>query len=232
VILEVISTLNKVLQLIMSSLRDSEFPRSTQRLLATERRAEEERRARQQVEQRNQKTLLDELLTNPENRYYLKNLKKWENFAEEQYRVFSTAHNIFHPKIKPALRLFSPILSVEDQGRLHCNIRIANEASLRNYEKSAIEVQVAEIINRLSEIMQDPKQFQLGQGISFENDPNSLNEIAEEVQERLHIQPPRTPSPTAPPSSSSSASSASNLEPDSNPKPGRTRADQYCITEK
>ena len=247
----------------MSSLRDSEFQRLTQRLLAAEQRAEEDRRARQQAEQdkqqaeqRNQRTTLDEFLqachehlhkplrvetnkswttkgsTNPGNRYYPKNLKKWENFAEEQRRVFSTAHDIFHPENKPALRLFSPILSIEDQGRLHCNIRIANEASLRNYEKSAIEVQVADIINRLSEIMQDPKQFQLGQGIIFENDPNSLNEIAEEVQERLHIQPPRTPSPTAPPSSSSSSSSASNLEPDSDPKPGRTRADQYCIYRK
>jgi len=224
------------------------------RLLQEEQRARQQaEQEKQQAEQRNQKTTLDEFLqachehlhkplrvetnkswttkgpTKPGNRYYPKNIEKWGNFVEEQHRVFSTARNIFHPKNKPALRLFSPILSVEDQGRLHCNIRIANEASLRTYEKSAIEVQVADIINRLSEIMQDPKEFQLGQGIIFENDPNSLNEIAEEVQERLHIQPPRTPSPTAPPSSSSSASSASNLEPDSDPKPGRTRADQYCI---
>jgi len=255
----------------MSSLRDSEFQRLTQRLLAAEQRAEEERRARQQAEQekqqaeqekqqaeqekqqaeqRNQKTTFNEFLqachehlhkplrvetnkswttkgpTKPGNRYYPKNIEKWGNFAEEQRRVLSTARDIFYPTNKPALRLFSPILSVEDQGRLHCNIRIANEASLRTYEKSAIEVQVADIINRLSEIVQDPKQFQLGQGIIFENDPNSLNEIAEEVQERLHIQPPRTPSPIAPPSSSS------NLEPDSDPKPGRTRADQYCIYKK
>ncbi len=208
---------------------------------------------KEQAEQRNQKTTLDEFLqachehlhkplrvetnkswttkgpTTPGNRYYPKTIEKWGTFMEEQHRVFSTARNIFHPKNKPALRLFSPILSVEDQGRLHCNIRIANEASLRTYEKSAIEVQVADIINRLSEIMQNPKEFQLGEGIIFENDPNSLNEIAEEVQERLHIQPPRTPSPTAPLSSPSSSSSASNLELDSDPKPGRTRADQYCI---
>ncbi len=67
----------------MSSLRDSEFQRLTQRLLAAEQRAEEDRRARQQAEQdkqqaeqaqqqaeqdkqqaeqRNQKTTLDEFL--------------------------------------------------------------------------------------------------------------------------------------------------------------------------
>ena len=241
----------------MSSLRDSEFQRLTQRLLAAEQRAEEERRARQQAEQekqqaeqRNQKTTFNEFLqachehlhkplrvetnkswtikgpTKPGNRYYPKNIEKWGNFAEEQRRMLSTARDIFYSTNKPALRLFSPILSVEDQGRLHCNIRIANEASLRTYEKSAIEVQVVDIINRLSKIVQDPKQFQLEQGIIFENDLNSLNEIAEEVQERLHIQPPRTPSPIAP------SSSSFNLEPDSDPKSERTRADQYCIYKK
>ena len=214
----------------MSSLRDSEFQRLTQRLQAAEQRVEEEQRARrqaeqerQQAEQHNRKTTFDEYLqacheylhkplrvetnkswttkgsTRPGNRYYPKHLKEWKNFAEEQRRVFSTARSVFHPPKKPALRLFSPILSVEDQGRLHCNIRIANEASLRTYEKSALEVQVADIINRLSEVMQEPKHFQLGQGIIFENDPNSLSEVAEEVQERLHIQPPPTPSPIAPP---------------------------------
>jgi len=53
----------------MSSLRDSEFQRLTQRLLAAKQRAEEERRARQQAkqkkqqaEQRNQKTTFNEFL--------------------------------------------------------------------------------------------------------------------------------------------------------------------------
>ncbi len=247
VTLEITTTLNKILLLIMSSLRDSEFQRLTQRLLAAEQRAEEERRARQQAEKRNQKTTFNEFLqachehlhkplrvetnkswttkgpTNPGKKYYPKNLREWEYFSEKQDEVFSKACDIFHPEGQPAPRLFSPILSIEDQGRLHCNIRIANEASLRTYEKSAIEVQVADIINRLSEIVQDLNEFELGQGIIFENDPNSLSEVAEEVQERLHIQPPRTPPPTAQPFSSS------NLEPGSNPGPVRTRADQYCI---
>ncbi|KAL2045353.1 hypothetical protein ABVK25_012193 [Lepraria finkii] len=232
---------------------EQEKLQAEQEKLQAEQEKQQAEQEKQQAEQRNQKTTLDEFLqacyeclhkplrvethkswtttggTRPGNRYYPKNLKKWENFAEEQRRVFSTAYNIFHPKNKPALRLFSPILSVEEQGRLYCSTAIANEASLRIYEKCAIEVQVADIIDHLSEIMQDPKQFQLGQGINFENDPNSLNEKAEEVQERLSIQPPRTPSPTAQPPSSSSSSNASSLESDSKPTPGRTRADQYCI---
>jgi len=59
----------------------------------------------------------------------------------------------------------------------------------------------------------------LGQRITFENDPNSLSDAAQEVQERLHIQPPKTPPPR---------SQAGLLEPISS-LPDRTRADQYCV---
>jgi len=140
--------------------------------------------------------------------------------------MLSTVRDIFYSTNKPALRLFSSILSVEDQDRLHCNIQIVNEASLRTYEKSVIEIQVVDIINRLSKIVQDPKQFQLEQGIIFENDLNSLNEIAEKVQERLHIQFPRTSSSIA------SSFSSFNLKFDSDSKSERIRVDQYCIYKK
>ncbi len=43
----------------MSSLRDSEFQRLTQRLLAAEQRAKEDRRARQQAEQAQQQAEQD-----------------------------------------------------------------------------------------------------------------------------------------------------------------------------
>ena len=200
----------------------------------------------EQAEKRNQKTSLHEFLqashkylykplrvetneswttkglTNPRKKYYPKTLKAWEDFSTHQDEMFSKVCDIFHPKGKQAARPFSPLLSIEDQGRLHCNIRIANEASLRNYQKAALEVHVADIINRLSEAVQDPNEFELGEGIVFENDPNSLSDIAEEVQDRLHIQTPRTP-PVAQPYDSS------DLETGSDPEVVRNRADQYCI---
>ena len=71
--------------------------------------------------------------------------------------------------------------------------------------------------------MQAPRKFELGQGIVFENDANSLSDMAEEVQERLHIQPPQTPSPVAQPSDSS------DHETGLDPEVIRTHADQYCI---
>ena len=71
--------------------------------------------------------------------------------------------------------------------------------------------------------MQGQQQFQLGQKIFFENDANSLSEMAAEVQERLHIQAPRTPSRETQPSNPPNPDSGSN------PKTVRTHADQYCI---
>lgn len=140
--------------------------------------------------------------------------------------MFSDVCDIFDLNGQQTLRLFSPLLSIEDQGRLHCNIQIANKTGLRTYQKAALEVHVTDIITRLSEVVQAPHKFELGQGIVFENDANSLSDIAEDVQNRLHIQTPRTPSPVAQPSDSSDHKTGFD------PKVTRTHADQYCIYKK
>jgi hypothetical protein len=233
--------------LIMSSRRDSEFQRLTERLRAAEQRAEAEGQRADEAEQRAQNTTFHEYLqacheylhkplrvetnkswttqgqTNPAEKYYPKTLTPWEGFPSTEMEEFSKVSNIFYPPQQPALRLFSPIPSIAEQGRLFCNIQIANEPSLRTYEKVALEVHVADIINKLCELAQDQEQLRLGQKIIFENDGNSLSDKAKEVQERRRIQPPRTPSPAAEPSNPP--------PPDSNSDPEvvRTRADQYCI---
>lgn len=197
-----------------------------------------------QAEERNQKTTFHEFLqachgylhkplrvetreswttkgvTNPARKYYPKTLKVWEDYSTLQDEVFSKVCNVFSVEGQQALRLFSPLLSIEDQGRLHCNIQIANEATLRTYQKAALEVYVTDIISRLSEL-RDFHEYELGQGVVFENDANSLNDMADEVQERLRIEPPRTPPPVA------RQFDSPDLE--INPQGGRTRADQYCI---
>ena len=119
----------------------------------------------------------------------------------------------------------APSSALRTQGRLHCHIQIANEASLRIHQKAALEVHVTDIISRLSEVVQDPHEFELGQGIIFENDANSLSDLAEEVKERMILEPPRTP----PSASAVPPSDASNLETTMDSGAGRTRADQYCI---
>lgn len=130
--------------------------------------------------------------TDPAGKYYPKITTPWEGFPQNQSKEFQRVCSIFHPSQQTALRLFSSIPYIKQHGKDYCNIHIANESSLRIYEKVAVEVQVISIINGLREIEQGRKQFQLGQEIFFGNDGNSLSDVAKEIQERLQIQSPRT----------------------------------------
>ena len=209
--------------------------------------AEEEQQAREKAEQLNQNTTFQEFLQacheychkplrvernkswttkgepKPANKYYPKTLTPWERFPLQQMEEFRKVYSIFHPAEQSALRLFDSIPYIKRHGEAYCSVSIANEQSLRFYEKVAVEAQIVDIINRLRENVQGQEQFRLGQNISFENNPNSLNDTAEEVQERLHIQPPRTPP------SKTQLSNPPSPDSGSSPQAVRTRADQYCI---
>lgn len=86
-------------------------------------------------------------ITNPSGKYYPKRLTPWEGFPLKLKDEFSKVHKILHPPKQSALRFFGSIPSIEEQGRLHCDAPIANEASLRIIDKVTVEVQVADIIN-------------------------------------------------------------------------------------
>ena len=167
--------------------------------------------------------------TNPKNKYYPKTLRPWADFHQMQQATFLPAYSFYHPSEGMALRLFSPIFAVEDHGRKHCRIKIANEIGLRCYENIALEIPVTEVINHLCEIQQAQDLYQLKEGITFENDANSLSDTAEEVQQRLHLQPPQTPPSRRESSQSSNLDSNRHNDSDFDPGVDRTRADQYCV---
>ncbi|MCJ1402238.1 hypothetical protein MMC11_005458 [Xylographa trunciseda] len=236
----------------MASQQQSAIERLEQQLREEQ---QEEQQARQEAELRNQKTTFSEFLqacheylhkplgvetdeslttkglTSPKSKYYPKTLRPWVDFPQAQQDLFRIAHALYHIPDQTAPRLFNPLVSVEDLGRDHCQVRLANETSLQNYEKVALEVPVAKILNHLCDIPQAEEQLdlKLGQGITFQNNPNSLRDTEQEVQERLqespHIQSPRTPPPRFQSSHSSDPDSSSNAKQSSD----RTRADQYCV---
>jgi len=209
------------------------------------RRAEEERQRAEEADQRTQGTTFEESLkachqhlhkalsietdkrlttkgfTSPRNKFYPKSLRPWDDFPEIQQRFFDDAYGFFHPPDLPAPRHFNPLLYFEGLGRdlrLH---KLASEADLESYERTALENMVARIITHLCEMELARARFNLGQGITFENHINSLNDIAEEVQQHLRI---RTPRASPHPSRSSSSSGS-----ESDSKPTQTRADQFCV---
>lgn len=156
--------------------------------------------------------------TNPRDKYYPKSLRAWEDYPEMHLEVFEEVYGFFHPPDQQPLRPFNSVAFCEGLGRDLRLRKIASEADLQSYERTALETMVTHVINQLCEIETAQVRFNLGQGIAFENHVNTLSDVAEEVQQHLNIRTPQA-SPE-PPSSSDS---------ESDTKRKRTRADQFCV---
>lgn len=167
--------------------------------------------------------------TNPRNKYFPPTLRCWDDFPALQLQQFEKAYEFFHPPHQAPSRSFQPVIFLEQLGQGLSQRKLAGEADLATYQRTAVEDMVTHIINQLCKIELARTHFRLEQGIAFDNHPNSLDHVAEESihlddaaedVQNLHI---RTPRARPQPLSSSSSSSSSN------PKPSRTRADQFCV---
>ncbi|UPL04033.1 hypothetical protein LCI18_014967 [Fusarium solani-melongenae] len=74
---------------------------------------------------------------------------------------------------------------------------ISNEKDLENFQHNSVEDPVRSIVQRLTEEEAFCNEFNFGDGIIFENHPNAISDVAEEVVERQGppVTPPRTPGP-------------------------------------
>ncbi|KAM0433528.1 hypothetical protein ACHAPT_004408 [Fusarium lateritium] len=73
---------------------------------------------------------------------------------------------------------------------------ISNEKDLENFQHNSVEDPVRSIVQRLKEEEAFCDEFNIGDGIVFENHPNAISDVAEEVVERQGpTTPPRTPGP-------------------------------------
>ena len=228
-------------------LKEAEERAEEERRRAEEerRRAEEERRRAEGANRRNQQTTFEEFLkachehlhkaisvetdtrwttkgfTNPKNKFYPKTLSPWQDFLGTQQRLFEEASTCMHPPHQTDPHLFSPVIHFEELGRKLRLKKLASEQGLAKYEQTALEDNVADIIHHLCQVKLAKQQFQLGQGIVFEDHINSLSDVADEVQQHLLIQTPiRTSTRNSSPSPSGS---------DCESKPTQTRADQFCV---
>ncbi|KJF60363.1 uncharacterized protein CIMG_10489 [Coccidioides immitis RS] len=123
-------------------------------------------------------------VTSPKGRYYPKRLVPWEGFEEGQRRRFDEVYGVFHsqsgsPKLFPSRR------TLEELGQMLCDRVFASEDDLRPHQQLSVETPISSIIAALSNVEGAPERFGLGRGVKFENHPNTLDEEAEEVQQRL-----------------------------------------------
>ncbi|RAL63705.1 hypothetical protein DID88_003747 [Monilinia fructigena] len=80
----------------------------------------------------------------------------------------------------------------------HIQIIIASEGDLANLQRATIETPVASIIGHLQSLDSVQDEFNIGDGIFFDNHPNTLSDTAEEVSQRLKNLQPFTPTRSTP----------------------------------
>ncbi|KAH2020787.1 hypothetical protein KXV43_002563 [Aspergillus fumigatus] len=80
------------------------------------------------------------------------------------------------------MRVFPPLIVIEDRGRQACSRPLASEADLVRHKEAEVDNPVKEIIDQLAQIPAARDRFALGDGIVFEN---HINTITEEPGQRL-----------------------------------------------
>ncbi|KIX92582.1 uncharacterized protein Z520_11758 [Fonsecaea multimorphosa CBS 102226] len=79
-----------------------------------------------------------------------------------------------------------PPTSILRPSNLHAR-KLASEKDLESYERFAVEDHISSIVSELSKVTEARAILGLAGGVVFEHKPNSLNDSAEEVQERLRL---------------------------------------------
>ncbi|KAK3935682.1 hypothetical protein QBC46DRAFT_412796 [Diplogelasinospora grovesii] len=155
--------------------------------------------------------------TNPKHKLCPKRLLPWGSFLEEQRTAFGTLYSIFPAETEEA---FESRHFLQGLGARVSWKKIANERDLEHFQHNSVEYPVRSIVQRLAleETVKD--EFDVGDGILFENHPYAVADVAEQVMSQLTTRPP--PPPVTP--------DRSRQGPDSlYPGPGQFRPDQICV---
>ncbi|OBS15942.1 hypothetical protein FPOA_13290 [Fusarium poae] len=129
-------------------------------------------------------------LTNPRNKWCPKNLRPWPNFLHQQKVTFGTLHHSFPTE----RRLFENRNFLAGMGNRVSQRPIGDEKTLEYFLHNSVEDPVRAIVQHLKQVEEVGRDFQIGDGVVFENHPHALSDVAEEVVEReTPSTPPRTP---------------------------------------
>ena len=139
--------------------------------------------------------------TSPKGKCCPTTLRPWLEFPSIQQEAFDAVYNVLHPPSDTSLRLFNPLLYIQELRHTILGRKIASEGDLRLYHNLAVENFVENISSVLASNPQYSQCLGFGQGITFENHTNTLSDLAEDVQAHLHSstrsnQSRRPPNPT------------------------------------
>ena len=123
-------------------------------------------------------------ITSPKGKCCPTVIRPWEDFPIKRQNAFDEVYNILYPPDDTNPRLFSPLLHIQELGRIISSRKIASEEDLKFFQHSAVENIVADIVSTLAA---DQQYTAFSQSVVFENHTNMLSNTAEDIQNRLQI---------------------------------------------
>ncbi|RAL59462.1 hypothetical protein DID88_006578 [Monilinia fructigena] len=188
---------------------------------AKRRKAEDERKRAEDAAQHERKTTLAEYLdlchthlfrsisvqtnkslttqgdvTSPKGKLRPNRLCPWIDFLSTQKHTQERLQSAYTDHSEK--RIFENFSFIKGLGERVASRKIASEGDLANLQRATIETPVASIIGHLQSLDSVQDEFNIGDGIFFDNHPNTLSDTAEEVSQRLKNLQPFTPTRSTP----------------------------------
>ncbi|KAK2768388.1 hypothetical protein FQN54_000243 [Arachnomyces sp. PD_36] len=189
------------------------------RALDERRQREEEQRRREEAEQQTRPTTLSEYIdachelvftkfsvetdksltsqgsvTNPRHKLCPARLEPWSDFLEQQRTVFGRLYSA----LPTETAAFESRSFLHGLGQRVSRKKVANEKDLEYFQHNSVEDPVTSIVKHLAAEDSVRGEVDIGNGIVFENHPNAISDVAEEVVNRRVNRPPTTPARVRP----------------------------------
>ena len=174
-------------------------------------RAEEAEARAEQAEERTRRTTFEELLeschslsesilvqtdrslstqgstTSPKGKCCPTMMLPWEDFPKLRQNAFDELYKTLHPPLDQAPQLFSPLIHFEELGHTISGWTIASEEDLKRFHQTTVEDLMADVVSTLVGNGLHGENWDFGQGVQFENHTHGLDDLQEEVQDRLRL---------------------------------------------
>lgn len=126
-------------------------------------------------------------LTSPKGRNCPRRLKKWKDFDHSTRKIFHRISAIYHPRSgsEPPPTPYPESLFIRRLGDIVQRNQITSEDDLRVHERTNMENMVTDIVNDIVKREDLRDDYDLGQGVAFENHTNNLSDGADEVRTKL-----------------------------------------------
>ncbi|EED11524.1 conserved hypothetical protein [Talaromyces stipitatus ATCC 10500] len=130
----------------------------------------------------------------PTGKYCPTRLRLWSECPSQQREIYNAVCDYLQPAGREPARLFASLAELHGISRRFSRRVLRSEKDLESYERFAVEDHVHDIIAELCKIPAAQERFRLGNGITFDNHVNTLNEpedADEEVLDASSSQRPR-----------------------------------------